>query len=120
MNDQYLCIKVHISRNNTTQKGTVLRRKNNSNGTLIGTKNTNPILGTRVYEVGFPGESIYDLDTNITVENLFNSTLEDGEHHTYINHIVEIMSAENIISIDNGFFTTLSNNKRRVITTKGW
>ena len=119
MNDQYLCIKVHISRNNTTQKDTVLRRNNNSNGTLLGTKNTNPILGTRVYEVGFPGESIYDLDTNITVENLFNSTSEDGEHHTYINFIVDIMS-DNIISKDNRCFTTLSNNKRRVITTKGW
>ena len=51
MNDQYLAFKVPISWNDTTQESTTLCRKRNSEGTLIGTKDTNPIIDTRVHEV---------------------------------------------------------------------
>ena len=48
INDQYLGIKVVSSRYDSTQEGTVIRRKHYSDGTLFRTKNTNPILNTRV------------------------------------------------------------------------
>ena len=97
INDQYLGIKVVSSRYDSTQEGTVIRRKHYSDGTLFRTKNINPILNTRVYEVDFPNESIYDLTTNIIVGNVFDSISEDGDHHTYLDYIVEIRSTEDTI-----------------------
>ena len=67
----------------------------------------------------YPDGSRYDLATNIIVENLFDSTSEDGDRSTYLDSIVDIRSIEDAISKDNGRFITPSNNKRRVITTKG-
>ena len=92
MNNQYLGIVISISRNDTTQEVTILGRNMNSDGSLIGTKITNPILDPKVYAVGFPDGSRYDMATNVIVENLFDSALEDGDIHTYIDSIVDIRS----------------------------
>ena len=115
MNDQYLGIKVPISRNDTTP---VLRRKMNSDETLIRTKHTNPILDGRVHEVDFTNGSRCDLATNIIVRHLIDSALKDGDHYTYIDSIVDIKSTEDAILKYNWYFTTPSYNKRRVITTE--
>ena len=120
MNDQYLGHKVPLSRNHTIQEGTIIHRLKNFYGTLIRTKNANPILYTSAYEVGFSDGSRYHLAINLIVDNLFDSDSEDGDHHTYVNSVVDIRSTKDAISKDNGYFITPSNNRRKVITTKGW
>ena len=92
MNNQYLGIVISISRNDTIQEVTILGRNMNSDGSLIGTKNTNPIIDPKVYPVGFSDGSRYDMATNVIVENLFDSALEDGDIHTYIDSIIDIRS----------------------------
>ena len=82
-NDKNLGIKVPITRNDSTQEGTTIHRKRRFNGTLLGTKSTNPILDTRVCEVEFLVETRYDLVTNIMVEILFDSASNDRYHHIF-------------------------------------
>lgn len=73
-----------------TKEGTIICRKSNSDDTLIGTKNTNPIFDTRVYDLSFPDGLKYDLATTAIVNNLFDSASEDRDHHAYLESITDV------------------------------
>jgi hypothetical protein len=66
--DQYLTAQVLLPRVDTYEKGTILRRKRNNDGMLVGRANPNPILDTRVFEVVFPDGHIAEYATNVIAE----------------------------------------------------
>jgi hypothetical protein len=76
--DQYITAQVLLPRGDTMEKGTVLRRKRDSNGTLIGHAHSNPILDTRVFEVIFPDGHVAEYATNVIAENMYAMVDEEG------------------------------------------
>ena len=63
------------------------KRKWNSDGTLVGTENKNPILDSRVYEVELPGGSYSEYSYNVLLENLHGQTDIIGNTYALLKEI---------------------------------
>jgi hypothetical protein len=86
--DQYITAQVLLPRGDTYEKGTVLCRKRDKDGTLIGHANMNPILDTRVFEVIFPDGHVAEYATNVIAENMFAMVDDEGYETAIIKSIV--------------------------------
>jgi hypothetical protein len=109
--DEY--IGAHIVVPGKNGEGEVLARvhsrKRDTNGNLIGERNTNPILDTRVFNLEYPDGHIEEYTTNIVAENLYSNVDENG----YSTALFEA------VKIADGYVTT-GHTPKPVITTKGW
>ena len=56
----------------------IINRKRNAAGSLVGTKKSNPILDSRIYEVEYPDGSIVGYSTNVITECLYSKTDDYG------------------------------------------
>jgi hypothetical protein len=121
-NDKYIGIKVPLKHHSgELREGTVVRRKRNVDGSLIGTEHANPMVDTRVYEVEFPDGSTDEFATNLIVENLYNHIDDDGHSHSLLQCIVDHeVDTDVAIPKSQGHFMSPHGSKRKVITTKGW
>ena len=97
-----------------------MRRKRKADGSLIGTENNNPILDTRIYEIGFEDGSSHDLSTNTIIENIYESVDDTRHHFTLLKSIADIRKDSNSIEMEDGMVISKNGIKKRVITTKGW
>ena len=61
--------------------GTVTQRKRDSEGNLIGTRNSNPLLDTRIYRVRFADGQEEDISYNLLMEHLYSQTDADGNQY---------------------------------------
>lgn len=74
--DEYFNAQVWLPWGESYEFGTVLHRKRNHNGDVIGTRNPNPILETYAYEIEFADGSLETYNTNLMTEkHLFASRL---------------------------------------------
>jgi hypothetical protein len=87
--EQYLTTQVLLPRGDSYEKGTVIRRKRDYEGNLIGRSNTNPILVTRVIEVQFPDGHIAEYSTNVLAENLISMVDDEGFETSIFKRIVD-------------------------------
>jgi hypothetical protein len=99
--------------------GTVLQRKRDRDGHLIGRYNNNPILDTRVYEVEFSDGQVLEYAANLIAENLYSQVDDEGHHQVMFDEIIDHNSDMTAIFPDDGW-TTLNGKKHRRITTIGW
>ena len=86
---------------------------------LIGTRNSNPILDTRIYNVEFPDGSVEEFTTNLISESLFDNTDDEGYHYAIMKGIVGHRRNNDALKVEDGT-VTVNGSKRRVITSKGW
>ena len=119
LGDKYLGLTFPTNKGGKVQEGTVLRRKRKADGSLIGTENNNPILDTRIYEIGFEDGSTHDLSTNTIIENIYESVDDTGHHFTLLKSIVDIRKDSNAIKMEDGMIVSENGIKKKVITTKG-
>lgn len=102
-------------------EGTVKRRKKSDNEYgLVGTKNDNPLLDTRVYEVEFPDGTYGEYAANVLIENIFAQVDEEDKTQMILSEIVDHKSDENALTQENGWIQMKNGVKKRAITTKGW
>jgi hypothetical protein len=71
--------------------GTVLlrRKRNRNNGDAIGTRNPNPILDTRAYEVDFADGSLETYHTHLIAENIYSQVDDEGRSFVLLSEIVD-------------------------------
>ena len=98
----------------------VKERKRNSDGELIGSTHENPILSTAIYKVESPDGTINEYSANIIAENLYSQVDDDGYNFDLLYEIVGYRKDQTAVESKDGYFTTKSGTKRKVITTKGW
>ena len=99
----------------------VKKRKRDALGQPIGTKNENPILDSRIYELQFPDGRIEEYSVNVIAENLFNMADDDGWDTGLLEEIIDFRKDDNIaVKADDGFKEMSNGDKVPVITTKGW
>jgi hypothetical protein len=99
----------------------VKKRKRDALNQPIGTKNDNPILDSRIYELEFPDGRIEEYSVNVIAENLFNMADDDGWDTGLLEEIIDFRKDDSIaIKIDDGFKEMSNGDKVPVITTKGW
>ena len=95
----------------------VKSRKRHADGTAIGSRNANPILDTRIFEVEFPDGYTDAFSTNIIAESLYANTDEHGNATGLLDEIIDHQVSSAAIPISKGFTGT---DHKPVITTKGW
>lgn len=118
--DQLIGAEVMLPLSDILCKGTVKRRVRDLDGNLVGTKNSNPFLDTRRYEVEFPSGVTNEYSTNIIVENIFLQYDEDGKQHYIFESIIDHANDGTQVTKGNGTFLATSGQVRKKQTTKGW
>lgn len=117
--DKFLGINVNISASDG--KSTVIRkvtkRKRDHGNALIGQYNENPILNTALYQVETPDRNIHTYTTNRITEQIWNQVDDD---YNVLYKIIGHRKESDAVSKDEGFNTTASGTRKRVVTTKGW
>ena len=87
--DEYVGARVSLPRGSVMSQGRVVRRKRNSDGTILGTRNDNPILDTRVYEVVFEDGEVTEYGANVIAENMWAQCDLDGNQQVLMDAIID-------------------------------
>lgn len=119
-NDKFVGTEVCLPHDGVKKFGTVVSRKRDSDGMLIGTENQNPILDTRVYNVDFGDGNYGEYSANLLIENINEQVDEDGHQYQTFKGFVDHRKSDEAVDKADGFYVTKQGTKRKVITTKGW
>ena len=118
--DGYLNAELILPQGDRMVKGKVLKRKRGDDGAPVGVRNSNPIIDTRVYEVGFSDGSTAEYAANVIAENMFSQVDSEGRQFMLLEEIVDHKSDHSALRIENGFHVAKNGNKRAKKTTRGW
>ncbi len=120
--DKFLGIEVNIPATDgeSTVIGKVTKRKRDHDNALIGQYNENPILNTALYQVETPDGNIHEYTANRIAEHVWNQVDDDGWDYNVLYDIIGHRKESDAVSKEDGYTTTTSGTRKRVITTKGW
>lgn len=120
--DKFLGIEVNIPATDgeSTVIGKVTKRKRDHDNALIGQYNENPILNTALYQVETPDGNIHEYTANRIAEHVWNQVDDDGWDYNVLYDIIGHRKESDAEPKENGYTTTTSGTRKRVITTKGW
>lgn len=119
--DELIGVHVNMPHKDGSILVRVKDRKRDSDGNVIGTYDSNPILNTGIYEVEMPDGTEVELTANMIIENMLSRVDDDGYEYQTISDILDHRKDESVaVPKEEGFFTTSTGQRRRVITTKGW
>jgi hypothetical protein len=118
--DRYITARVCVPQGDAMSYGTVVRRKRDRDGELLGRSNANPILDTSLYEVEFDSGETEAYSANIIAEHIYAQVDEEGYTHHLLDEIVDHMKDDTAVSREEGFITTKKGRKLPRRTTKGW
>jgi hypothetical protein len=79
----------------------VATRKRDARGNPIGNANTNPIMDSRVYRIGFDNGNICELTANVIVESMYASCDADGNKYILFDSFVDYKSNRKAVTKDN-------------------
>ncbi len=108
--DEFLLTEPLLIHDGQTTRGTVIGRKRDMDGNLIGTYNNNPLLNSRIYMVEFPDGDIAEFSANKIAEAIYNNLNDDGEEELLFKGIVTHEVDHEIALL----------NKQKLFTTHGW
>ena len=100
---EYIDIEFILPRGDEYQGATLEQRKRNINEELIGLRNSNPILNTRVYEAVLSGGEGVELLTNQVAEYLLNSCDVEGSGFIIFRDILDHQYDDKSIINEYGF-----------------
>ena len=117
--DNYVGAKVNLSFGGTMRSGSFKRRARDAEGELFGTRNSNPILDTRLYEVDFPDGNDAEFTANVISENMFSQCDCAGNQYRLMSGIVDHKSNEKAVSKSDRYVVIRGRQFPRN-TTVGW
>lgn len=119
--NKYITSQVLLPRGDTFEKATVLRRKRDHEGNLIGKSHNNPILDSSVYEVIFSDGHTAEYATNMIAENIYTMIDKEGNELAIFKVIIG-QRQDDSVAIQPQHAWTVSHNGNRVPirTTKVW
>lgn len=115
-----LAVKIPSDDGESTILGKVTKRKRDHDNSLVGTYNENPILNTALYQVETPDGTIHEYTANRIAEHIWNQVDDDGWDYSTLYDIIGHRKDETAVPKEEGFVTTTSGTRKRVVTTKGW
>ena len=81
--------RVTIDRGDGKRQGIVRNKKRDSDGEIIGSYDSNPILDTTVYHVDFDDGISEEIAANVIVENLYQQYDPDGRRFLELDEIID-------------------------------
>ena len=118
--DEFITINVLLPRGEGYQRATISRRKHNSSGKTIGSRNANPFLDTRVYEAEFPDVEGVAISANTMATSLFDNYLYDGHDLMLFRSLLDHKSDMMEFQRDDAFVKCNGSNSKRKNTTRVW
>ena len=120
--DQYVNMELALPQGHDGEclHTTVKRRALDHDGKPMGNVSNNPILDTRLYEVKFVNGAKEVLAANVIAENILSQVDKEGHRQILLDEIIDHRKNDNVISMDDVFFTTRRGLRRRKYTTRGW
>jgi hypothetical protein len=99
--------------------GTVICRKRNASGNLIGKSHSNPVLDTSVYEVMFDNGHVEAYNANLIAENVYARTNDEGHTIYLLDKIVDHRKRADALGMEDGYYE-VNGRKKPKVTTRGW
>ena len=118
--DEFITSEVLLPHGGELTLARVARRKRDADGNPIGSRSTNPILDSRLYEVEFPDGSTDAFTANIIAEHLYSQLDEEGRSFAILKEIVDHRMTDEATPKEDGFVIDAQGRQRPKITTKGW
>ena len=119
--DEDNCIgaEVQLPHGEVMQSGKVKARVRGEDGEPVGTKNTNPILDTRSYQVEFPDGDVAVYSANVIAENMMAQCDPEGNQHLLMEAIIDHQTDDQAVKFADRFVTVNGRQHWRK-TTAGW
>jgi len=113
MYDELLMTQPMLIRDGRMEHATIIGRKRDNDGNLIGKYDANPLSNTRVYLAEFPDGLIAEYSANTVVKAIYNDVNDDGYNEAFL---VDIIGHERT----NEAITNMEADQNTRHTTKGW
>lgn len=122
LEDTYFNMELAMPRgqNDGPEFAKVTKRLRDANGLLIGTKNDNPLLNTRIYEVEYTDAYKASLTANSTAMNIYAQVNDEGNLYVLFSSIIHHRNDGTDVKIKDYFIKYKNSGRRRKETTKGW
>ncbi len=117
--DEYLNAEVLLPKDGTMQTGKVKSRKRDKDGNIKGTKNANPILDTRQYEVEFPDGDIASYSANVIAESMHAQCDTDGNQFVLLDSLIDYQKTPDAVDYADRFVMVNGKSVQKK-TTRGW
>jgi hypothetical protein len=87
--DEYLDAQVVLPYKDIATTGTVIARKKDRDGNVVGKSHPNPVLDTRVMEVQFPDGNVQEFAANVIAEHLYSQVDDEGRRFRIVDEIID-------------------------------
>ena len=101
-------------------RGKVIGRSAESDGTVIGFYDDNPMLNSFLYNVKFPDGQVKEYSANVLAENMLTRADRDGFSAILLESIIDYKKDESAIDMADKYIITPKGRKILNRTTKGW
>lgn len=111
-------------------RATIIGRKRDQDGNLVGTYNNNPLLNTRIYLAEFPDGHVMEYSANVIAEAMYDGVNNEGIETLLFDQIIGHEQDRTAITIQEAKIikenekenkeVQRSNNCHLLFTTKGW
>ncbi len=128
--DELLLTEPLLTREGKLTRATIVGRKRNQDGNLVGTFNNNPLLNTHVYLGEFPDGHVMEYSANIIAEAIYDDVNDENVETLLFDQIIGHEQDHTAITIQEANLIKErerdnktvcgSNNCRPLLTTKGW
>jgi hypothetical protein len=118
--DEYISAQVVLPVGGESKMATVVGRKHDKDGRPVGTRNSNPILDSRMYEVEFPDGSTDAFTANTIAEAIYGQVDNEGRQHQVLSEITDHRTNDKAVPKGQGTYVTTNGTTRNKFTTAGW
>lgn len=120
--DAYVNMRLSLKRDSDGKfvAARVVERARDENGMPLGTGDENPLLDMRQYVIEYIDGISEVLTANTIAENILSQVDDNGYHSRELDEILDYRVGDDAVPKHEGWITTRTGTKRRVITTKGW
>ncbi len=98
--DEYIQVYILIPCGNPFACRTVVSRKRNAEGNIIGRAHYNPILDSCVYDVEFANGKVTAITTNTITKAMYNQCDHDGNKNIHLDELINVKCTDNALTLD--------------------
>ena len=120
LNDVLINAQVLLDYGDSAALARVIRRAVDSDGKVIGSWDSNPILNTLVYECEFDDGTIKEYSANVIASNIYEEGDADEFSSSMSYQIIDHKSSGEAVKLENKYMTTKTGTRRMRATTVGW
>jgi hypothetical protein len=120
LTDVLINAEVLLDHGDSAALARVIRRTVDSDGNVIGSWDSNPILNTLVYECEFNDGTIKEYSANVIASNIYEEGDADGFSSSMLYQIIDHKSSGEAVKLEDKYITTRTGTRRLRETTVGW